>query len=188
MIRNLLSQRIKESRLAAVKQSYQQTLFEDGYQSRVQVSNAHEFVFHDKAYAPSSDYDGRFGSFQFRNHYYGRIGDFDSKEEFECAVWLDMQAQKGNIDFWVRNLVRKEACSFYLQKADGRFYPDFVCQLKNDKVLVVEYKGANGWLAAADDRLVGGLWAEMSGGKCGFVMVKDKQWHEIDAEIKKAGN
>ena len=185
LIRNLLSQRIKELRLEAVNKAYQHTLFEDGYQSRVQVSSAHEFVFHDKAYAPSNDYDGRFGPFQFRKHYYGRIGDFDSKEEFECAVWLDMQAQKGNIDFWVRNLVRKEACSFYLQKADGRFYPDFVCQLKNGKVLVVEYKGGNAWTDAKDDRLIGGLWAEMSGGKCQFVMVRDRQWQEIQAVMEK---
>ena len=185
LIRNLLSQRIKELRLEAVNKAYQHTLFEDGYQSRVQVSNAHEFVFHDKAYAPSNDYDDRFESFQFRKHYYGRIGDFDSKEEFECAVWLDKQAQKGNIDFWVRNLVRKEACSFYLQKADGRFYPDFVCQLKNGKVLVVEYKGGNGWTDAKDDRLIGGLWAEMSGGKCQFVMVRDRQWQEIQAVMEK---
>lgn len=183
LIRNLLSQRIKELRLEAVNQAYQHTLFEDGYQNRVQVSNEHEFVFHDKAYAPSSDYDGRYGNFQFRNHYYGRIGDFDSKEEWECAVWLDMQAQQGNIDFWVRNLVPKEACSFYLQKADGRFYPDFVCQLKNGKVLVVEYKGSNAWTDAKDDRLIGGLWAEMSGGNCQFIMVKDKQWQEIASAI-----
>ena len=185
LIRNILGQRIKDLRLEAVNKAYQHTLFEDGYQNRVQVNNAHEFVFHDKAYAPSNDYDDRFGPFQFRKHYYGRIGDFDSKEEFECAVWLDKQAQKGGIDFWVRNLVRKEACSFYLQKADGRFYPDFVCQLKNGKVLVVEYKGGNAWTDAKDDRLIGGLWAEMSGGKCQFVMVRDRQWQEIQAVMEK---
>lgn len=186
LIRNLLTQRIKDLRLKAVKQAYQDTLFEDGYADRVQVNDNYQFVFHPQAYAPSSDYDHRYGHFDFRKHYYGRIGNFDSKEEWECAVWLDMQAQQGNIEFWVRNLVRKEACSFFLQKADGRFYPDFVCKLKNGKVLVVEYKGGNGWAAAADDRLIGGLWAELSAGKCHFVMVKDKQWEVIDAEIKRA--
>jgi type III restriction enzyme len=35
----------------------------------------------------------------------------------------------GRIQFWVRNLVRREGSSFFLQKADGRFYPDFLCQL-----------------------------------------------------------
>lgn len=181
LIRNLLGQRIKELRLKAVTDSYQETLFGDGYADRVQVSDQYQFVFHPQAYAPSSDYDNRYGQFDFRKHYYGRIGDFDSKEEFECAVWLDIKAQQGQIEFWVRNLVRKEGCSFFLQKADGRFYPDFLCQLKDGKVLVVEYKGANGWTDAADDRMIGGLWAEMSGGRCRFVMVKDKQFSNIEA-------
>lgn len=181
LIRNLLGHRIKELRLKAVTDSYQETLFGDGYAERVQVSDQFQFIFHPQAYAPSSDYDNRYGQFDFRKHYYGRIGDFDSKEEFECAVHLDVLAQKGEIEFWVRNLVRKEGCSFFLQKADGRFYPDFLCQLKDGKVLVVEYKGANGWTDAADDRLIGGLWAEMSGGRCRFVMVKDKQFSNIDA-------
>ena len=186
LIRNLLNQRIKDLRLQAVNQAYQTTLFGDDNASRVQVNDTYQFIFNPQAYAPSSDYDNRFGHFDFRKHYYGRIGDFDSKEEWECAVWLDTEAQKGNINFWVRNLVRKETCSFYLQKADGRFYPDFVCQLKNGKVLVVEYKGGNNWEATKDDRLIGGLWAEMSAGKCHFVMLKNKEWQMIDAEIKKA--
>jgi type III restriction enzyme len=95
----------------------------------VAVTDQYAFEFHAQAYAPSRDYDGRFGHFDFRKHFYGRIGDFDSKEEFECACWLDIQAQQGRIQFWVRNLVRREGSSFFLQKADGRFYPDFLCQL-----------------------------------------------------------
>ena len=189
LIRNMLGQRIKELRLQAVNLSYQETLFGDGYAERVLVNDTYQFVFHPQAYAPSSDYDKRtsiYGVFDFRKHYYGRIGDFDSKEEFECAVHLDILAQKGDIEFWVRNLVNKSACSFFLQKATGRFYPDFICQLKNGKVLIVEYKGANGWTDAADDRLIGGLWAELSSGKCHFVMVKNKEWEVVDAEIKKA--
>jgi len=31
------------------------------------------------------------------------------------------------------------------------------------------------------DRKVGNLWAEMSGGQCRFVMVKDRNWAAIDA-------
>ncbi len=181
LIRTLLEQRIRELRTAAVKQAYQQALFEGGRESRVAVNDACQFVFNPQAYAPSKDYDGRFGHFDFRKHYYGRIGDFDSKEEFECAVWLDIQAQKGRIEFWVRNLVRKEGCSFFLQKADGRYYPDFLCQLKNGAVLAVEYKGADRWLEAEDDRMIGGLWAELSGGQCQFVMVKNKQFENIHA-------
>ena len=184
LVRNLLEQRMRELRLLAVKQAFQKTLFDEGRESRVKVDDTYRFEFHPQAYAPSRDYDGRtspFGHFAFRKHYYGRIGDFDSKEEWECAVWLDMQAQQGRIDFWVRNLVRKEACSFFLQKADGRFYPDFLCRLPGGKILAVEYKGADRWKEAEDDRLIGGLWAELSGGRCRFVMVTNRQWDAIDA-------
>ena len=110
---------------------------------------------------------------------------FDTKEELRCACWLDTQAQQGRIKYWIRNLVRREGCSFFLQKADGRFYPDFLCLLPADPggteiVLVVEYKGGDRWAGAKDDRLIGGLWAELSEGRCRFVMVKDMQWENID--------
>jgi type III restriction enzyme len=85
--------------------------------------------------------------------------------------------------------VRREGSSFFLQKADGRFYPDFVCQLPGSAgqpgpVLAVEYKGADRWTDAADDRLIGGLWANLSDGRCRFVMVRDKQWESIEALLR----
>lgn len=183
LLRNLITKQIRELRVAAVKTAYQQSLFGDGKEERVSVGDEYRFEFNPQVYSPSSDYDGRFGVFDFRKHYFGRIGDFDSKEEWECAVWLDQQAQLGRIKFWVRNLVRREGCSFFLQKADGRFYPDFICQLNSGAVLSVENKGANMWKDAEDDRLIGGLWEAMSGGRCRFVMVKDKRWDWIEAKL-----
>lgn len=189
VIRNLIEARIRDLRRLAVRKAFQQALFGDDATSRVAVSDANAFDFHPQAYAPSRDYDGRFGHFDFRKHFYGRMGDFDSKEEFECACWLDMQAQKGRIQFWVRNLVRREGSSFFLQKADGRFYPDFLCQLpgadgRAGSILAVEYKGADRWAATEDDRLIGGLWAEFSERRCRFVMVKDKRWDWIEEHLK----
>lgn len=189
LIRNLLEARIRELRRQAVRKAFQQTLFGDDAASRVAVTDQYAFEFHAQAYAPSRDYDGRFGHFDFRKHFYGRIGDFDSKEEFECACWLDIQAQQGRIQFWVRNLVRREGSSFFLQKADGRFYPDFLCQLPDKDnepgpILAVEYKGADRWTAVEDDRLIGGLWANLSEGRCRFVMVKDKRWESIEEHLK----
>lgn len=181
LVRNLLERRIGELRTQAVKAAYQHTLFGDGREERVAVDDTYRFEFNPQAYAPSRDYDSKVWGYIFRKHYYGRIGDFDSKEEFECAVQLDQWAQQGRICFWVRNLVRREGCSFFLQKADGRFYPDFLCQLANGVVLAVEYKGADRWVAAKDDRLIGGLWAELSGDRCRFLMVKEKRWDWIEA-------
>ena len=187
-IRNLLESRIRELRGRAVGDAFQQALFGDDVASRVAVTDHYVFEFHAQAYAPSRDYDGHFGHFDFRKHYYGRVGDFDSKEEFECACWLDTQAQQGRIQFWVRNLVRREGSSFFLQKADGRFYPDFLCQLPGTAdapgpILAVEYKGADRWTAAEDDRLIGGLWANLSEGRCRFVMIKDKRWEWIEEHL-----
>jgi type III restriction enzyme len=175
-------------RKEAVSRAYQQVLFGPDANDRVAVTDQFSFEFQTQVYVPHRDYDGRFGHFLFRKHFYGRIGDFDSKEEFECACQLDIWAQQGRIQYWVRNLVRREGASFFLQKADGRFYPDFLCQLPGSgaepgAVLAVEYKGADRWAAAEDDRLIGGLWASLSGGRCRFVMVKDKQWGWVEAVL-----
>ena len=189
LIRNLVETRIRELRKQAVGKAFQQALFGDDAATRVAVTDQYAFEFHARAYAPSRDYDGQFGHFDFRKHFYGRMGDFDSKEEFECACRLDMWAQQGRIKFWVRNLVRREGGSFFLQKADGRFYPDFLCQLpgpdgRSGPVLAVEYKGSDRWKDAEDDRLIGGLWASLSEGRCRFVMVKDRRWDWIEDLLK----
>ncbi len=176
LIRNLLESRIRDLRRQAIDKAFQQVLFGDDAANRVAVTDQYAFEFHAHTYAPTRDYDGRFGHFDFRKHFYGRMGDFDSGEEFLCACELDRLAQQNRIQFWVRNLVRREGCSFFLQKADGRFYPDFLCQLPDSEgqsgpILAVEYKGADRWKEAEDDRLIGNLWANLSGGRCRFVMV-----------------
>ncbi|OGB04395.1 MAG: hypothetical protein A3E79_08780 [Burkholderiales bacterium RIFCSPHIGHO2_12_FULL_61_11] len=183
LMRNLLEARIRDLRREAAQRAYQQTLFGDGHAARVTVTSQYPYDFRPEAYAPSRDYDGRYGVHAFRKHFYSRIGDFDSKEEFGCAVWLDMQAQKGRLQYWVRNLARREGASFFLQKASGRFYPDFVCKLNDQSTLIVEYKGADRWNDAADDRLIGGLWAKLSDGACRFVMVTDKQFELIEPQL-----
>ena len=51
-------------------------------------------------------------------------------------------------------------------------------------ILAVEYKGADRWNGAEDDRLIGGLWANLSQGRCRFVMVKDKRWDWVEEALK----
>jgi hypothetical protein len=55
-----------------------------------------------------------------------------------------------------------------------KFYPDFVCKLKNGKFLVVEYKGLD--RATNDDtkekERLGQLWEARSHGDCIFLMIK----------------
>lgn len=49
---------------------------------------------------------------------------------------------------------------------------------------VVEYKGADRYAAARMDREMGELWAELSDGKCRFVMATDKKWGGIEGMLK----
>jgi type III restriction enzyme len=50
---------------------------------------------------------------------------------------------------------------------------------------VVEYKGADRMAGetAKSNRLLGELWAEMSDGKCLFVMATAKDWSQISSLI-----
>ena len=118
----------------------------------------------------------RCGSLAGYKHYFGpKLGELKEKradgkptEEFQCAQFLDDLPE---VKFWVRNLSRRTT-SFRLQTSADWFYPDFVCQLHDGRVLVVEYKG--GHLSGNDDsgekRAVGQVWESRSGGKCLFVM------------------
>jgi type III restriction enzyme len=183
LLRSLLEAKIRELRREAVGKAYQRFLFADGASERVTVGGGFDFAFHPDGYAPSRDY-ARAG--EFAKHYYPRVGDFDCEEggeEEQCARWLDRAAQRGEIEWWVRNLVRKPTCSFFLPTAKDRFYPDFVCKLPDGRILVVEYKGAHLWNDAEPNRKIGELWEELSGGKCAFVMVKDKRWDWIAAKL-----
>ncbi len=180
LLRTILEQKIAALRKLAMGKAYQEFLFTDGVSDRAKVGGGFEFEFHPDAYAPSRDYAR---ASEFHKHYYPRVGDFDSDEEIECAHWLDRTAQQGRIKFWVRNLVRKPACSFFLPTAAGRFFPDFVCRLPDGRTLVVEYKGDGYWNDAEPSRKIGALWEELSGGKCLFVMVKEKRWDWIEAKL-----
>lgn len=184
LLRKLLEDRIRDLRRVAVGKAYQEFFFSEGHEDRIGVGHDFTYHFHPDAYSPDRDYDGRYGEYQFRHHYYPRIGDFDGEEEYLLACHLDGLASKGEIRYWVRNLVRKAGCSFFLHSATGRFYPDFLGLLPDEAILIVENKGGHLWKDAEEDRKIGELWAAMSDGRCRFVMVKEKQWGWIDDELK----
>jgi len=161
---------------------YQSLLF--GGEAEVVVSPEVCFRFptDPRKYAYSKPYRG---GYKFKKHYYPEIGDLEaSGEEFECAQYLDQMEQ---VEFWVRNPVRRPGQSFWLQTSTDKFYPDFVCKLKDGRFLVVEYKG--GHLMNDDSkekRTLGELWAERSGGKCLFVMPTDKDYAAVSRAIASA--
>jgi type III restriction enzyme len=105
--------------------------------------------------------------FEFQKHYYASVGELKTKgEEFECAKALD---RTGSVKHWVRNLSRR---GFWLPLAEQKFYPDFVAELVDGRILVLEHKGEV--YATNDDSKekcnVGALWEEKSNGKGLFLM------------------
>ncbi len=137
-------------------------------------------------YEPSWLYDG---TFVFRKHYYGpkpgelreRTKQNELTEEFSCAQFLDgLKA----VQYWVRNLAGKLS-SFRLQTSTDYFYPDFVCRLRDGRVLVVEYKGTDRYdtVDSEEKRLVGAVWAQRSGGRCLFVMPQGKDFSAIESSL-----
>lgn len=129
--------------------------------------------FRTMLYEPSWLYEG---AFRFQRHYFPprpgelaeRTPNGNETQEFRCAQHLDGMEE---VEFWIRNLSRKPS-SFRLQTSSDWFYPDFVCKLRDGRILVVEYKGENYYTAddAREKRVVGEVWASRSGGRGVFVM------------------
>jgi type III restriction enzyme len=103
-------------------------------------------------------------------------------EEFKCAQFID---EMNEIKFWVRNLSRRNT-SFRLQTSTDWFYPDFLCQLADGRVLAVEYKGKHLYdgADAEEKRAVGKVWESRSGGSCLFVMPTEGDFSSIVAVVK----
>jgi type III restriction enzyme len=154
-----INEQINKYREQAAKKGFQFSLLEDS----VALETNFEFVYQFKP----DNYPARppyyQGSFKFAKHYYPLIEDLKSTgEEFACAQAIDSNP----------NLVNREQASFLLPLASGYFYPDFVAELHDGRLLVVEYKGD--MLASNDDsrvkNAIGECWANNSEGRCLFIM------------------
>ena len=87
----------------------------------------------------------------------------------------------------MRNLERDVPGAFWLPTSRGKFFPDFVCELTDRRVFVVEYKGEHlrNVPSEIEKDQVGRLWAERSGGKCLFLMAfeKDGQGRDVRGQL-----
>ena len=181
LLRKIAENKIKGFRGEARGQIYQKILF-DETSSKVVVSPERCFNY------PADKYPARtvcpVSSF-FRKHYYPKVGELEDRgEEFLCAQLID---QMEEVEFWVRNLERQPEFSFWLQTATDKFYPDFVCKLKDGRFLVVEYKGADRWSNddSKEKRRLGELWALKSNGQCLCVMPKGQGLDSIKNLVRK---
>ncbi len=170
----ILARKLKE-KIAAIRRKerdgvYQQHLFAVG--AKPEISFDHAFSFDNGMYRNLRRYRGRWKP---SKHFLGpdRVPAFDGAEDGEelaCAQSIDTLPQ---IKFWIRNVARDPA-SFWLPTSGGKFFPDFAAMLDDDRLLVVEYKGAH--IAegrdTAEKRAVGELWERESNGKGIFVLAE----------------
>ncbi len=183
-LRKIAEAKIREFRRQARAQAHQALLFGNGA-AAVVVSPERCFSYEPEQYpmrtvCPQSE--------SFSKHYYPKVGELDGEgEEFLCAQFID---QMPEVEYWVRNLERQERFSFWLQTATDKFYPDFVCKLKDGRFLVVEYKGADRWSNddSKEKRRLGELWALKSNSTCLFIMPKGKQFEEISQVVRRSGS
>ncbi len=163
-----LAQRISELRDRAAHGAFQQLVLEGGWD--VEASVTHSFKFDPLVY-PVSGNKRYQGKFRFAKHYYPVLASLkDGGEEWRCALAID---QHPEVRHWVRNLDSDPSAGFWLPTSFGRFYPDFVCELIDGRLFVVEYKGAQirGMAKEIEKSLVGKVWAERSGGRCLFAFI-----------------
>ena len=175
-----LRERLIMARLAEKQAVYQRYLFAPD--ARVQVSFDKGFQFRDGMYRDVKKQRG--GLWKPRKHFLGAEGlpafdGVEDGEEFQCAQAIDSLPE---VKFWLRNVARN-AESFWLPTATDKFYPDFVARLNDDRLMVIEYKGALLAGGGVDDtnekRAIGRLWEKNSGDKLLFVMV-EKQLRGLD--------
>lgn len=168
--------KIDAYRKAAQEEAFQ--YFLDLDTSPLKVTPECCFTYEPQRYSYNQPYKG---NYTFKKHYYPRIGAFDSAEEEQCAQYIDSLSE---VTFWVRNPARGSQ-AFWLQTPTDKFYPDFVCQLSDDRHLVIEYKGADRWSNddSKEKRAVGKLWENRSKGACLFIMPKGKDFDAIKAKV-----
>ena len=178
-LKKAAAKKIDQHRQDTRHKVYQSLLFGEEAELTVSPDICFSFAADPRKYVYSKAYRGRY---EFKKHYYPEIGDMEAQgEEFECAQFID---QMEEVEFWVRNPVRRPGHSFWLQTSTDKFYPDFVCKLKDGRTLVVEYKGGHLWNEdSKEKKALGELWAERSGGSCLFVMPTDRDYAAMQRVI-----
>lgn len=155
------------------------------------ITEENSFEFKAGVYPVKKPYRG---SYKFKKHFYAEINDLVEKtekgrvsEEFICARLLDMHPR---VKHWVRNIESQQRTSFWLPTDRNYFYPDFIAELTDGSIFVLEYKGAH--IDTAEDALikndVGKQWAKDSDGMRIFLMAKaqDNMGRSLEEQINNA--
>lgn len=119
------------------------------------------------------------GGYEFQKHFLGpdHVPAFDGKaggDEELCARELDSLPPE-TLKHWVRN-VAQHPDAYHLPLAESRFYPDFVAELADGRIMLIEYKGAH--IVSSDDTrakvAIGKVWEKAMGGKGLFLLAEKR--------------
>ncbi|MDR0608889.1 MAG: DEAD/DEAH box helicase family protein [Planctomycetaceae bacterium] len=188
IVKYVLADKIKNkidfARMTAQTQAFQNTFFERKTRTKLDFDNGFEFR--------EGMYDGvlfQRSNYKFTKYFFGpaKVSQFDGNEtgeEFQCAKAIDCLPE---VEYWIRN-VSQHKNSFWLPTSTDKFYPDFVVKLKDERILIVEYKGSH--LVSNDDtkekEMIGELWEKQSNGKGLFLIAeKSKQGINVTNQVKK---
>ena len=187
-----ISQEISRLRSLAMKKGFQSRLFDMTVPPAVNAQH-YSFRFEAGQYPARNPY---VGSYEFSKHFYPVIHELKQKtkdgrdgEEFRCAMAIDAHAK---VKYWIRNIERQPKFSFWLHTSTDYFYPDFVAELVDGRILVVEYKGEV-YKTNDDSRekaQIGHQWETSSDGRCLFLFAVEKDdqgrdvFQQIDLKLK----
>src|SRR5205823_4021799 len=111
------------------------------------------------------------------------IADMNTPEA-ETATRIDGHS---NVKRWLRNTDTETQGGFYLPKSPGRFYPDFIVELNDATIVLVEYKMRK--MANDPEELhkkaVGEFWEGRSNGRCRFAWVVERDWGELERKLSR---
>lgn len=167
--------------------AFQQSLLEGPQCARLDAHT--QFRFDPQVYLARWFYSPA-ARYRFRKHYYplpGELKDDIAAEETACAIELD---RLETVARWVRNLERQPEASFWLPTSTDRFYPDFLAELVDGRLLALEYKGGDRYSNddSREKRDIGAVWAAASDGRCLFAMVTDAATAglSVEAQLRRA--
>lgn len=149
---------------------------------RLETSMDVAAVLDEQCYSPYQQYRGQV---RFKRHAFELIGSMNN-EEILCAAELDGHP---NVKRWMRNVEHESAGGFCLPLSPGRFFPDFLAELNDGRIAMIEYKGGQrAELQAERFKMdIGKLWADRSNGQCVFAWVVNKDWANLADSLKTIG-
>ena len=173
---DVLARRIAAHGRDQVRLAYQQLIRERP--EAVETSPEVAMDVEESRYAPTEEYRGGYG---FTKHAFQLKGAFANQAEADCAAKIDGHT---NVRRWVRNLEHASQGGFSLPKSPGRFFPDFIVELNDGRIALVEYKGDRDPLPEEQHKkAVGELWESRGAGRCVFAWITNQDWQTLHSKL-----